>query len=845
MSYPSLKYALHNGFIHDWLVAGPLALEVKDLERFTGPEYKMQIAEHYFQAGSGVTQTPVEKLPFEEESSGLIWEWVRCEDDHFVERTAFYHLTHYLRSWAFAQVEVKEAVQGVWTLTTNGPADVWVNGEHVHRQAHFYHQIPRSFSFVTGLKAGSNEILVRFEQVAARECPYAMALKIAAPDEAQILLPTSMEPLDSRQLLGEALFEAYLERDVFRHNDEITVCWPDDMSRKALVAVRLQTPDGRIYAEASIETSTAKPISVGPVHQYPNLQYDVMVIPSLRVYHEVGIRIRRKLPLNMFNVGYSTVPYGTVEQRRQEALAYAAEQTNNVFAEIAKMALNRWADVDTQVILEAIDGINQRQDCSDFYLVGLLGMMCRYVDTFMFPVPLKRPLRDCVLGFKYWDDEPGSDAMCYRTENHSILFHTAEILAGQLYPDEVFSNAGMTGRQHQEKGEQLALEWLHERGATGFTEWDSNCYFEEDLLALSHLVDLAESDVVYQLASVVMDKLFLTIALNSFKGVFGSTHGRTYSRHIKGAYRESTSPITRLMWGMGIWNDRILGLVSMACSEYELPLPIAAIALDQRDEMWNREQHPSVNKVTYKTPDFMLCSAQDWHPGQKGYQQHIWQATLSPDAVTFVTHPPCCSEEGSHRPNFWHGNVILPRVAQWKDVLIDVRNLPVDDAGQNMSGMGFTHAYFPTFAFDEWTLENGWAFARVGEGYLALTASAGIELAKRGANANRELRSYGRETVWACMLGRAAVDGTFDEFKQKVLALRVEFDGLSVSCDTLRGDTLRFGWEGDFIRNGEILSLSDFKHYENIFCTADYPCESIDIAYEDNLMRLHFGEIGG
>lgn len=836
MSYPSLKYTLHNGFIHDWLVAGPLAVEVKDLERFTGPEYKMQIAEHYFQAGSGVTHTPVEKLPFEEEGSGLTWEWVRCADDHFVERTAFYHLTHYLRSWAFARIEVKKAVQGTWTLTTNGPADVWLNGKHVHRQMHFHHQIPHGVSFEANLKAGSNEILVRFEEVAARECPYVMALHIAAPDDAQVLLPTSMTPLDSRQRVGEALAEAYLERDVFRRNDTITVCWPDDMPQNVSIAARLQTADERIFAEASKDTSTAKPVTLGAAYQHPNLQFDATVMPPLRLYHEAGLRIRRKLPLTTYSIEYSTVPYGTVEQRRREALEHAAEQPNNVFAEIAKMALNRWAEVDVDVILAAIEGINQRKDCSDFYLVGLLGMMYRYQDTFMFPHALKRPLSDCVLGFKYWDDEPGSDAMCYRSENHSILFHTCEILAGQLYPDQVFSNVGQTGDWHREKGERLALEWLYQRGANGFTEWDSNCYFEEDLLALSHLVDLAKSDAVYQLASVVIDKMFLSIALNSFKGVFGSTHGRTYTQHIKGGYGESTSGITRMMWGMGIWNASIRGLVSLACSDYELPLPIGAIALDQSDEMWNREQHSGVNKVTYKTPGFMLCSAQDLNPGQQGIQQHIWQATFGPDAVVFVTHPPCCSEDGSHRPNFWHGNVILPRVAQWKDVLIDVRSLPDGD------WMGFTHAYFPTFAFDEWTLEGGWAFARASDGYLALTASAGIELIKRGANARRELRSYGRESVWVCMLGRTAVDGAFDEFKRKVLELKVEFDGLSVVCDTLRGDSLRFGWTGDFLRNGEAVPLSGFKHYENPFCVADYPAESIDIEYEGNLMRLHFGE---
>ena len=58
------------------------------------------------------------------------------------------------------------------------------------------------------------------------------------------------------------------------------------------------------------------------------------------------------------------------------------------------------------------------------------------------------------------------------------------------------------------------------------------------MLALSHLADLAESQPVYDLATVIMDKMFLTMALNSYKGTFGSTHGRTYTPHIKGARRK-------------------------------------------------------------------------------------------------------------------------------------------------------------------------------------------------------------------------------------------------------------------------------------------------------------------
>ena len=88
-------------------------------------------------------------------------------------------------------------------------------------------------------------------------------------------------------------------------------------------------------------------------------------------------------------------------------------------------------------------------------------------------------------------------------------------------------SSGKTGQWHRQNGERLALEWLSQRRGVGFSDWDSNASFAEYLIALSHLVDLAETKSVWEMAGVVMDKIFVTIAINSFRGVFGSTHGRT------------------------------------------------------------------------------------------------------------------------------------------------------------------------------------------------------------------------------------------------------------------------------------------------------------------------------
>jgi len=857
-----LEYPLVNGYIHNWLVAGPLALEVKGLERFTGPDWKLQIARHYFRPEMGLQGEPAENAKCTFRDSEGDWRYVRTFDDHFVDISAFYHLTHYLCAWAYTAIDSPSAQELELVLTTNGPADLWINDQHVQRQEHFYHQIPNRVRFTASLNAGINHVVVRMEEVAARECPFTMALQLvgfqcaAGQEERVVRIPTTA-PDALRRLKLEMLFEgSYLRQDVYGRNQQIEVFLPEGPAGGTHFNIRVQNLQSQIYAEAMRQGQTDLSVPLLYGYELPEGNYQALMLPPGREYYEQGVRVTRSYNFYVAGNIYSTQPYGTYESRRIEALQDAARREVSVFCEIAKMELGWWDLVSEKVFIEAIDGINRRKDCSDFYLCGLLAMLIRYGSKPEFPAALKQTLEDCILNFKYWEDEPGSDAMCYATENHSLLFHTCEVLAGQLYPERIFSNVCQTGRWHIEKGERLALSWLTNRAASGFKEWDSNVYFEEDTLSLATLATHAANPAVWEMAAVVLDKMYYTMALNSFKGVFGSTHGRTYTPMIKTAYRECTTGVSRLLWGMGIFNDHVLGPVSLAISDYELPSIIADIAADASEEVWSREQHigseqdfrnsgsrgTGVNKVNYKTPDYMLCSAQDWLPGEKGYQQHIWQATLSPQATIFTTHPPCAAEDGSHRPNFWHGNETLPRVAQWKDVLVAAYNFAADD------WMGFTHAYFPTYAFDNYDVRGGWAFARVGDGYIALTAARGLELMTQGDNAYRELRSHGTPNIWVCQMGRQAKDGSFEDFMQAVQALPVKFSALETPADaaeveltSLRGETIRFGWKGALKVNGKIKKISGFKHYDSPFCSARLGAEEMEIRYGADALVLHFG----
>jgi hypothetical protein len=851
MSTFYLGYQLRNGYIHDWLVAGPQAIPVSELDRFPGENFQLRIARQYFEEEPGIPLPPRERDSFTIGDAMLTWRHVHCLDDHFVNVTAFYPIPHYLRTWAYAQIRVPAAQEVHFILTTNGPADVWINGRHVHRQEHFHHQLPHSVPFRAVLQEGRNEFLVRFEAVAARECPYVMALQIAelAAVEVPVFLPTFMEAIARRQTLERAFERAYLDRDIYGRSDDVIVRWPEYMPETASVAVRFQDTKGRIYSEGWLIAKSSASVNLIRGIQVSDGPYRAVIMPQPREYYEGNMRIRRELPLWVVKNEYSEEPDSTYAESRLEALEDAARREEDLFAEIAKMELGRWDKIKVHAVKDAIVKINQRQDGSDLLLIGLLGAIYRYWENPSFPEELRQPLEECILDFKYWMDEPGHDVMDYWSEHHQILFHTCEILAGQFYPDRVFTNAGETGQWHREKGERMALAWLRKRAMGGFQEWNSNCCFEEDALALVHLAELAQSPRVREMATAVLDKLFFTMALNSYRGTFGSTHGRTDSLMIKGGRLEATAGLSRLLWGMGVFNHHIRGMVSLACAKnYRLPLAIRSVALDLPAELWSRERHAGeledgcdratgrweVNTVTYKTPDYMLCSAQNYRPGERGYQEHIWQATMGPEAVVFVNHPACMSEDGSHRPNFWCGNVILPRVAQWKDVLIAIYRLPTND------WMGFTHAYFPLYAFEEYAIREGWAFARKRDGYLALKASQEMTLVTRGPSAYRELRAYGQNHVWICHMGRAAQDGSFGEFQSKILALGVRLEGLTARCPTLRGEILDFGWEGSLRVNGVEQPITGFRHYENPYCIVDWPAARMEIQGHGHSVTLDF-----
>jgi hypothetical protein len=158
-----------------------------------------------------------------------------------------------------------------------------------------------------------------------------------------------------------------------------------------------------------------------------------------------------------------------------------------------------------------------------------------------------------------------------------------------------------------------------------------------------------------------------------------------------------------------------------------------------------------------------------FRPGDPGYQQHLWHATLGRNVHVFVNHPGEPYDGGSARPGFWYGNGSLPRLTQDESVLAAIYSIPADHP------VGFTHAYWPADAFDETDRDTHWAFGRKGKAYVALWSSRPTSI-ESDIVSGRELRARGRRAAWLCQLGSAEDHASLEAFADACRGLAPAFD---------------------------------------------------------------------
>lgn len=660
---------------------------------------------------------------------------------------------------------------------------------------------------------------------------------------------------------------------------------------------------------------------------------------------------------------YAWEPFAATYDARQEALCDfwlrnpAPHGIKGHFAELVRLH-RRTGPVHEGIFQAALDYIDRRIDCSDFVMLGIVRALYQFPESPLLSRELRERLKRTLLGFKYHPEEPGTDSLCTWTENHQIMFAANAFLAGQLYPAETFSNTGESGRDKVSRARPRILKWLEFRYKTGFSEWLSHVYYDEDITALTNLIDFADDEEIVAKATMVLDLIFLDMALNTFHGVFGSTHGRSYAEEKRDAHLESTTDTTKLMFGMGVFAGRDnMSAVSLALSGYRLPAAIYAIANNFGTTLENRQRagirlaeagrwglstrpgdvesamalltleaysHPrnimqimdlfdrfgwwenaffgpfgrhrkliqvlrrtrllpllarlvekditrntreEVNILTYRTTDAMLSTAQDWKAGYGGDQQHILQATLSPTALVFPTHP---GHEENTSGGYWVGSGTLPRAVQVGPVAVAIYRASRAPGLYMTNKLFYTHAWFPSDAFDEVrevlhadpaetadgvggaagvggpdarSRPGAWLFGRVGDGYVALYSRNGYRWQSEGPDAGREVIAPGRANVWILEIGSRTVDGGFDEFIRSRTTAQLSHRGLGVDYRHPKVGRLRAAWRGTPTLDGEPIATRDYPRYANPYVNAAFPPEEIVVEAGGARLRLDFASL--
>ncbi len=217
-------------------------------------------------------------------------------------------------------------------------------------------------------------------------------------------------------------------------------------------------------------------------------------------------------------------------------------EEDQIYSELVEGKQIDWAR-----LAPTLEFIGNEYDVSDFKFVNLLRVLYEYPQEI--PEEVNDKIERTLLHFRYWWDEPGENSMCYWSENHQILFASAEYLAGQLYLDKTFTNSKLTGRQHVAKAKKRILDWLEMRWKYGFTEFYSGTYYIEDIAALVNLIDFAKDENVRIKCKIILDILLYDVASQQVNGMFVSVSGRAYESNRKGGEHESLGGISKYLLG--------------------------------------------------------------------------------------------------------------------------------------------------------------------------------------------------------------------------------------------------------------------------------------------------------
>ena len=837
-----------NGFIRDWLITKAWICPADDLGRLlkdsgdpfgkdgrwvltNGPDIAPLKGKIFKNRPFTAEQTmPVVieggtvewKAPGTGKLDSDVWTRIHTGYDGYADWSHFSYTPEYRHSLMATQIEVDQPEWRNIVVQSQGPVQVWLNGELVLSTETFGYMQPLSNSIATLLPSGISTLIISQWQISLREVRHAIRVKIEGLPVRIVIPSTNADEYES-EIAERELENIALERWA-RTTD--TVEFSGSVGLKLRVKERNTLGDGVPFtltkgkAKVSVTDirNAAKKAEKGK-----NGSIDGDVTATMLDTGEIFLELRVDSPktpvFRTFRTAYvpervrTSVPKSAPTVWRQEVIDHVADSYASSARALARQDKNAKYVVTHEDLKPALSMITSRADCADFEAVGLVHILNRFSEK-MWEKGLREEVTNALISFKYWIEQPGLDAMCYFTENHQFVWHTAEHLIGTFFEKENFPNANLKGSEHSEHGREMALEWLKRKLEGGFSEYDSNAYLAIDTLALVSLIEYSPNKEIRQYSEALLDKLMLSLASNSWRGIHGAAHGRSYTTTLRSSRFEETAPIMWALWGMGALNLAVLPVATLITSKkYVLPPIIVKVAHSLTKTWHGRQVYRGKYRFTsdllerpyasdlhvWRTGDGMLSSVQDYRAGLPGLQEHVWGATLSTEVQVFASYPAAFSHATSVRPNAWAGHLVLPRVRQYENIALAIYAL------NDQLLPDFTHLWFPTPWMNEFVQKGSWIAGRVGDGYIAVATPGGFTPLKSGDTAHQEWIPNGNGALYVTILGDKKEYKDFKTFVRKLNEPTFDEKNLSISWKHKKRFDL--SWSGPFHVDGKSEQL--------------------------------------
>ncbi len=804
-------------FIKEYLVSGPIVFESDKLRKqdlSSNKEYKDQFdLEKYLR--KAIVDKPMKILNQniklgEKSEIGLRWQYHYDYDNWFVDFSNFYLELKQVEMIAVTSIKAEQACKINIVLWSYAAVGLWCNKMYVGGiDTPAYKPIQKQ-ELELNLEAGYNEIFIRVQNLGVRDTRTIFGVEIKDDDTVKAELSNKYGDLSEIREARKWLDSLNLDLDKIKSKSSAP-----KSTFLSYGGFKFNFADVK-KEELSKEITNLREIYLEPNNPYVNITCKVLGNKLTRRFEKITdikpiYTNKKTFEENKFEVLKKIGAIESLNRGNEFGFAMA-----NI---LARKAIDDVWDKDEALLYETLRQIEARYDCSDFMVAGLI----RYLKKYSTDVKLEARAKDVLLNFRYWMNQTGSDAMCFWSENHSLLFYSAAMFCGDMYPDDYFTRAKMNGKELSNFGRANVEKWLEDVERDGFEEFLASVYVTITFVALLNLIDFGD-DVISAKSTKITDELCLRLAKHTFDGVVIGPMGRVY-KEVLYPFSQGAQGLINLInpstpYG---YSEGWIGMYPT--SRYKFPKNLVnvmnseltetyttgnakVILLKKKNYIMTSVQSPRLDK-NFKRWENLTLSKKDkdishqytkslnerfhgttcFEPGIYGYQQHLWYGALDNETPVFVNHPGGSSDTTSLRPGYWFGNGIIPAIKQEGNIIASIYLISEEHP------IHFTHAFWPNDRFEETISCNGWLFGRKKDGFIALWCSEKMEL-YQGQLFNCDYRTYGANQAYLCTCSDKAEFESFELFQKNCFQLNPNYDKKN-KCLTYKNSTLVFNKSED------------------------------------------------